>query len=299
MISLERFDIFKAVVDAGSLSAAAEALGTSRAVVSFNLKRLEEGLGVTLIVRNTRGLTLTDAGKRFYVRCEEALEAARRAVDEARGSHATLRGQLRITTTPEYAAHAVIGWVDAFVRRHPSMRIHLSTSAAPASLIPERFDLAIRLGRLPDSENRAVLLSRHELIVVAAPRLLERHGVERLDDPAAMLALPRIGYPRLPDQVARADDGSEVTFASQPEHGVLSVDHAAPLLAFARAGHGTAILPGWLAQPSLDDGSLVRVLRRYRFAEQGVYAVYPNSRHVVRAVRAFIDFIRGVDPRSE
>lgn len=295
MISLERFDIFKAIVDAGSLSAAADALGTSRAVVSFNLKRLEEGLGVTLIARNTRGLTLTDAGKRFYVRCEETLDAARRAVDEARGSQVALRGQLRITTTPEYAAHAVIGWVDAFVARHPSIRIHLSTSAAPAALIPERFDLAIRLGRLADSEHRAVQLSRHELVVVAAPRLLDRHGVERLDDPAVIVALPRIGYPRLPDQVAHGDHGESVVFASQPAHATLSVDHAATLLAFARAGHGTAVLPQWLVQASLDDGSLVRVLRRYRFAEQGVYAVYPNARHVPRAVRAFIDFIRDMD----
>ncbi|WP_430390667.1 LysR family transcriptional regulator [Dyella sp. 20L07] len=292
MISLERFDIFKAVVDAGSLSAAAKALGTSRAVVSFNLKRLEEGLGVTLIARNTRGLTLTDAGKRFYDRCEEALDAAKRAVDEARGSHVALRGQLRITTTPEYAAHAVIGWVDAFVHRHPSLHIHLSTTAAPAALIPERFDLAIRLGKLPDSEHRAVLLSRHALVVVAAPRLLERHGLERLDDPAAILALPRIGYPRLPDQVAHGEDGSEVVFASNPSRSTLSADHAATLLAFARAGHGTAILPDWLVQSSLTDGSLVRVLRRYRFAEQGAYAVYPNSKHIPRAVRAFIDFLK-------
>ncbi|ULU25699.1 LysR family transcriptional regulator [Dyella terrae] len=292
MISLERFDIFKAIVDTGSLSAAAKALGTSRAVVSFNLKRLEEGLGVTLLARNTRGLTLTDAGKRFYVRCEETLDAARRAVDEARGNQAVLRGELRITTTPEYAAHAVIAWVSAFMARHPSLHVHLSTTAAPAALIPERFDLAIRLGRLPDSDHRAVLLSRHELVVVAAPRLLERHGLERLDDPDAVLALPRVGYPRLPDQVARGEDGGEVTFASDPPESTVSADHAAALLAFARAGHGTAILPDWLVQSSLTDGSLVRVLRRYRFAEQGVYAVYPNTRHVSRAVRTFIDFLK-------
>ena len=297
MISLDRFDIFKAVVDAGSLSAAANALGLSRAVVSFNLKRLEADLGVALLIRNTRSLTLTDAGERFYERCVETLESARRAIDEARGDDAPLNGRLRITTTPEYAAHAVIGWVDTFRSTHPGLRIHLSTSSAPAQLIPERFDLAIRLGRLQDAEYRATELSRYDIVAVAAPSLLKGRGRARPDDPAWVLDLPRVGYPRLPDQVLRAPDGAETVFPSDPGSGMLSADNAATLLAFARGGHGMAIVPRWLAARDLAEGTLVALLRRHRFPDQGVYAVYPNTRHVPHAVRRFIDHARdaGVD----
>ena len=90
MVSLDRFDTFKAVVEAGSLTAAADLLGQTRAVVSFNLKRLEAELGVTLLTRNTRQLALTDAGERFYLRCTRMLEEARLAVEEARSEHCLL-----------------------------------------------------------------------------------------------------------------------------------------------------------------------------------------------------------------
>ena len=109
MVSLDRFDTFKAVVEAGSLTAAADLLGQTRAVVSFNLKRLEAELGVTLLTRNTRQLALTDAGERFYLRCTRMLEEARLAVEEARSEHAQLKGTLRITTTVEYALAVVPG----------------------------------------------------------------------------------------------------------------------------------------------------------------------------------------------
>lgn len=299
MISLDRFDIFKAVVDAGSLSAAAKALGFSRAVVSFNLKRLEADLGVALLTRNTRSLTLTDAGERFYERCVETLESARRAIDEARGDDAPLLGRLRITTTAEYAAHAVIGWVNDFHAAHPGLRIHLSASSAPAQLISERFDLAVRLGRLQDAEYRATELSRYDIMAVAAPALLERAGRARPNDPAWVLDLPRIGYPRLPDQILHGPDGVDIPFPSNPAQVMLSADNASTLLAFARAGHGVALMPRWLAAPSLAEGALVALLRRHRFPDQGVYAVYPNTRHVPHVVRRFIDHVRQVGERSD
>ena len=108
MVSLDRFDTFKAVVEAGSLTAAADLLGQTRAVVSFNIKRLEAELGVTLLTRNTRRLALTEAGERFYQRCLSMLEEARLAIDEARSEHTELKGTLRITTTVEYALAKVV-----------------------------------------------------------------------------------------------------------------------------------------------------------------------------------------------
>ena len=191
MVSLDRFDTFKAVVEAGSLTAAADLLGQTRAVVSFNLKRLEAELGVTLLTRNTRQLALTDAGERFYLRCTRVLEEAQLAVEEARSEHAQLKGTLRITTTVEYALAVVAPAVEAFRSQHPDLNIHLSTSSTHADLISERFDVAIRLGRLLDSNHRAVQLSTFEVFAVAAPALA---GAQTLDE---LEHMPKLGHGRL------------------------------------------------------------------------------------------------------
>lgn len=130
MVSLDRFDTFKAVVEAGSLTAAADLLGQTRAVVSFNIKRLEAELGVTLLTRNTRRLALTEAGERFYQRCLSMLEEARLAIDEARSEHTELKGTLRITTTVEYALAKVVPALELFRALHPDLNVQLSTSTS-------------------------------------------------------------------------------------------------------------------------------------------------------------------------
>ena len=285
MVSLDRFDTFKAVVEAGSLTAAADLLGQTRAVVSFNLKRLEAELGVTLLTRNTRQLALTDAGERFYLRCTRMLEEARLAVEEARSEHAQLKGSLRITTTVEYALAVVVPAIEAFRRLHPDLNIHLSTSSTHADLISERFDVAIRLGRLLDSNQRAVQLSTFEVFAVAAPALA---GVSTLDE---LEQIPRLGHGRLTELTVTDSAGVEHQYRTGPT--TLVADSAAVLQAFAVRGHGVAVLPQWLVKDDLDAGRLVRLLPDHRFAPQGVYALYPDTRHLPLKVRAFIDFMKG------
>lgn len=285
MVSLDRFDTFKAVVEAGSLTAAADLLGQTRAVVSFNLKRLEAELGVTLLTRNTRQLALTDAGERFYLRCTRMLEEARLAVEEARSEHAQLKGTLRITTTVEYALSVVAPAVEAFRRLHPDLNIHLSTSSTHADLISERFDVAIRLGRLLDSNHRAVQLSTFEVFAVAAPVFV---GADTLD---ALEQLPKLGHGRLTELNVTDPDGGEHQY--RPGNCSLVADSAAVLQAFAVRGHGVAVLPQWLVQDDLEAGRLVRLLPDHRFTPQGIYAMYPDTRHLPLKVRAFIDFLKG------
>ncbi|WP_414555785.1 LysR family transcriptional regulator [Stenotrophomonas forensis] len=303
MVSLDRFDIFRAVVEAGSLTAAADRLGLSRAVVSFNLKRLEQELGVTLLLRSTRHLALTEAGEQFLQHCVQALDAAQAAIDAARRDQHQLQGVLRLTTTPEYAQLRLIPALEAFRARHPALQLHLSTSPAPAHLIPERFDLAIRLGRLPDSGLHAIELERHPLCAVAAPMLLARlpsaeaaEAAEAADDPAQLGALPRLGYPRLADVPVVAPDGSDALFATNPGNAVVRVDGASSLRAFAVAGAGVTVLPRWLIEDDLAQDRLRLVLRQHRFPQQSVYAVYPHSTQPSPKVRQLIDFLRiGLD----
>ncbi|MNQ50825.1 HTH-type transcriptional regulator DmlR [compost metagenome] len=290
MVSLDRFDTFKAVVEAGSLTAAADLLGQTRAVVSFNLKRLESELGVTLLTRNTRQLALTDAGERFYQRCLRTLDEAQLAIEEARSEHTQLKGTLRLTTTVEYALAKVVPALQAFAALHPDLNVHLSTSSTHADLISERFDLAIRLGRMLDSNLRAVQLSTFEIFAVAAPALIARHAeVVTLAD---LERLPMLGHARVTELSVTDASGSERLYLPGPDNTTIVTDSAATLRAFALSGHGVAILPQWLIQDDLDGGRLARLLPDHHFARQGVYALYPDTRHLPLKVRAFIDFMK-------
>nr|WP_132677995.1 LysR family transcriptional regulator [Pseudomonas aeruginosa] len=209
MVSLDRFETFRAVVDCGSLSAAADTLGQTRAVVSFNLKRLEAELGVSLLSRSTRRLALTDAGERFYQRCVKVLDEARLAIDDARAEHGELRGSLRVTTTQEYGLRQLVPALQAFARLHPALQVQLSTSSLHADLIGERFDVAIRLGRLEDSTHHAVQLASFEVLAVASPACLAALGEPPLlaDNAAALraFALDGLGIAVLPDWLVQAD----------------------------------------------------------------------------------------------
>lgn len=166
MLNLQRVTMFIAVVDAGSFTAAA-ALGQTKAVVSFNVWQLENELGVTLLLRSTRRLRLTDAGVLFYQRGVALLNAAENLQDEVRASHSGLSGELRITTTPEYGAQVIIPALAAFARRHPALRVRHVSSSHHADLISERFDVAIRLGTLADSRYRATRIASFAILPVA------------------------------------------------------------------------------------------------------------------------------------
>lgn len=158
MLNLSRLAMFVAVVDAKSFTGAAAALGQTKAVVSFNIRQLESELGVTLLLRSTRRLTLTDAGERLYQRSLVLLKDADALLDDVQASHDGFRGELRVTTTPEYATHVVGPALAAFSRAHPALRIRHFSSSQHADLISERVDVAIRLGTLQDSAYRAALI---------------------------------------------------------------------------------------------------------------------------------------------
>jgi DNA-binding transcriptional LysR family regulator len=299
MVSLDRFEIFRAVADAGSFTGAAALLNQTRAVVSFNVKQLEAELGVTLLTRTTRTVTLTDAGERFHRRCVEVLDAARIAVDEARGEHAGLRGSLRMTTTVEYGLRVIAPALQAFMRAHPGLRVQLDTHSADVDLVRERCDLAIRLGQLRTlqaSGYRGACIDTYAVHAVAAPALLASvDGAAGARDPLATLeALPRLGHRRL-EAVSGWDltgpDGAPHVYRPRGQPCVVA-DNASMLRVFALQGAGVALLPDWLVRDDLAAGRLADALPAYRFARQGVYALYPATRHVPRKVRAWLDFLK-------
>ncbi|EKM5762054.1 LysR substrate-binding domain-containing protein [Cronobacter turicensis] len=292
MLNLSRLAMFVAVVDAKSFTGAAAALGQTKAVVSFNIRQLESELGVTLLLRSTRRLTLTDAGERLYQRSLLLLRNAGELLEDVQASHEGFSGELRVTTTPEYASHVVGPALAAFSRAHPALRIRHFSSSQHADLISERVDVAIRLGTLQDSAYRAALISRFDIFPVASPAWLERR--HPISTPEALGEADWLVHTRLasPLRWALTGPNNETLWFEITRPPAIAADGAGALMSFALEGCGVALLPAWLVNTALEEGKLVRLLPAYRFPAQGVYAVYPDARHVSGKVRGFIDFLR-------
>ncbi|MEG6304191.1 LysR family transcriptional regulator [Enterobacter ludwigii] len=291
MINLQRTAMFVAVADTGSFTAAAEAMGLTKAVVSFNIRQLEDELGVTLLLRSTRRLTLTEAGRLFHQRSVALLKDAERLKDDVRANHAGLTGELRITTTPEYGSQVVVPLLAEFSQQHPDLRVRHVSSSLHADLISERFDVAIRLGTLADSRYHAALITEFTIFPVATPGWLRNHPVESLEQlaKADWIIHERLASPLRWQVNDACGEPATLEIKKAPR---LFADSAQALMAFALAGCGVALLPEWLVRHALDDGKLVSVLPEYTFARQGIYAVYPDAPHVPAKVRTFIDFMR-------
>lgn len=291
MLNLQRLTIFVAVVEAGSFTAAATVLGQTKAVVSFNIKQLEAELGVSLLVRSTRRLSLTDVGERFFRRCQRLLEEAENLLDDVQQDHGGLSGVLRITSTPEYGAQVVVPALAAFSRLHPQLRIQHVSSSYHADLIAERFDVAIRLGHLADSSLRAAPIDNFAILPVASPVYLAKHPIANLAQlaQASWLAHSRLSSP-LTWQVMTPYQQS-VLFKVESSPSIVA-DSASALLAFVIQSAGVALLPEWLVRSPLERGELQVLLRDHQFPRQSIYALYPNTRHLPEKVRAFIDFLR-------
>ena len=291
MINLQRTAMFVTVADTGSFTAAAEAMGLTKAVVSFNIRQLEDELGVTLLLRSTRRLTLTEAGRLFHQRSVALLKDAERLKDDVRANHAGLTGELRITTTPEYGSQVVVPLLAEFSQQHPDLRVRHVSSSLHADLISERFDVAIRLGTLADSRYHAALITQFTIFPVATPGWLRNHPVESLEQlaKADWIIHERLASPLRWQVNDACGEPATLEIKKAPR---LFADSAQALMAFALAGCGVALLPEWLVRHALDDGKLVSVLPEYTFARQGIYAVYPDAPHVPAKVRTFIDFMR-------
>ena len=290
MLNLQRVATFVAVVEAGSFTAAADALQQTKAAISFNVRRLEEELGVALLLRTTRRLALTQSGEAFYARAVRLLADSAALMHDVQQNHLSLTGELTVTSTAEYGARKVIPALAAFAQQHPQLQVRHVSSSAHADLISERFDVAIRLGKLADSSYRAAKVERFAILPVASPAWLAAHPVATLAGLAGAdwILHQRLASPRRWSLQGPA--GPVALEISGPAR--FSSDSASALLEFAAAGCGVALLPEWLVRQPLAEGRLQAVLPQYRFPEQGVYALWPDSRHLPARVRAFIDFLR-------
>lgn len=288
-VNLNRLAVFVALVHAGSFTAAAEQLGLTKAMVSQHLARLEQELGVTLLVRSTRRMSLTEAGAAFHADCVRILDEAEDAIARVGESRDRPQGTLRLTTTTDYGMAVVAPALAGFVHRHPAVQPDLVIGDAISDLIAERFDLAIRIGWLRDSSLRATRLGSFRQLVVAAPAYLRTHDAPR--QPEQLAAHDWIAMSVLATPLRWVFTGPGGRRRTVRMRAVAQANNAAAVRAMLLAGAGVGVLPDYLAEADIRAGRLVALLAQYRLPEGGIHAVYPG-RQAPAKVRAFIEHLR-------
>jgi DNA-binding transcriptional LysR family regulator len=284
-INLNRLAYFAAVAETGSFTRAAERLGITKAVVSQQVKRLEADLQTSLLIRTTRRIDLTEAGRLLHGRCVTIFSNAEDAIGEVAQFNAEPRGVLRVTAPNDFGASIVAPAVAKFTQQHPDCRVELLLSDTKMDLIEAHIDLSIRVGWLQDSSNQARRIGSFRQFVVAAPGAV---SAKRTKVPADLTDLPFVANASLKDPLlwhfARA--GGDESNVRLRQHILTNSTPAA--LAATLAGGGVSVLPDFLADEHIRSGQLVRLLPDWGLPEGGVYVVLPPARFRPPRVTAFV-----------
>lgn len=295
---LASMKVFVAVVDAGSFAAAADRLDISRAMTSKYVINLEDYLGTRLLNRTTRRLSVTEAGSVYYERCVQIISDVMEAEQLAAHLSAVPRGTLKITMPLAFGLHRLGPFIADYVSRYPEVRLDISLSDRKLDLIEEGFDLAIRIGSLPESGLIARKLGSDHAIVCASPAYLKKHGTPKTPGDLAGHSCLGYTYTNGGDEWRLKSDDDETAIRID---GAIKADNGDMLRLAALSGVGLVLQPLFIVSEDLQAGRLVRVLADYASIELGIYAIYPSRKHVSAKVRTFVDFLAkrlGTAPRT-
>ena len=286
--ALQEMAVFAKVVAAGSLSAAARELGLSPALISRRLAGLESRLGVRLVNRTTRSLSLTDEGANYYDTCTRVLAEIEEADIAVSAGRVEPQGALKVAMPASFGHQHLAPLIPEFASRYPKVQMALSLSDRNVNVIEEGFDLAIRIAHLEDSSLAARRLAPNRRVVCASPAYLERHGT-----PLAPQDLAKHNCLTANDFVTHWDfKGADGKPGSVRVTGRYACDNWEVLREWALAGMGVALKSTWDVHRHLADGSLISVCPGYTFdSDVAIYAVYPHRRFLPAKTRVFIEFL--------
>ena len=288
-ISLEHMRTFVRVAERGSLSAVARELDVGQSTISRHLQELEDAVGVPLLSRTTRRVTLTDEGGRYYANCVQILRLVEQAGDEARGTRSAAAGTIRLSCTAAFGILHIVRLIFAFQDRYPDIAVDLSLTDERIDLVREGVDIAVRLAPLADSTMKLRGLGHSHRFLVAAPDYLAKHGT-----PATPEALAGHECIRMPNVA-----GSELLTLQAPD----GTRHQVPFTGHFRANHGLAVreavLKGrgiaaahhWLADDLIKDGRLMRLLPGYTLPSVPLNMLIVPERAGIARVRLLIDHL--------
>ena len=290
MDRLKQIESFVAVVAKGSLTVAAAAEGVAPAVVGRRIDALEERLGVKLLLRTTRRITLTHEGSAFLEDCQRILADIGNAEASVSAGGVKASGYLRITAPAGFGRRHVAPLMPGFLARHPDVSLSLTLSDRVVDIAGEGVDIAVRVGDLPDSSLVSVRLADNRRLCVAAPAYLKRAGV-----------------PQHPSELGRHECLTLSSDASQTRGWAFSVNgqvsHLRPsgrldcsdgqvLHAWCLQGLGLAWRSTWEVEADIASGALLPVLEAFAAPANGIYAVVPQRKHLPLRVRLWIDYLK-------
>ena len=294
MDKFKQLESFVSVVTRGSLTAAAQAEGVASAIMGRRLDALEERLGVKLVLRTTRRISLTHEGSAFLEDCQRVLADLANAEASVSAGGVKASGHLRITAPAGFGRRHVAPLVPRFRELHPEVTISLNLSDRVVDIAGEAYDCAVRVGDMPDSSLVSVRLADNRRLCVAAPAYLAR-----------------VGKPLHPTELARFDcltlssdasqtrgwafsvvNGLEAEVIHFKPGGPLDCSDGQVLHDWCLAGYGIAWRSIWEVEAEIAEGALVAVLDEFAAPPNGIYAVVPQRKHLPLRVRLWIDYLK-------
>jgi DNA-binding transcriptional LysR family regulator len=296
---MDRFQEMRAlaaVVEAGSFVGGADALQVSKAAISRQVADLEARLGVRMLHRTTRRLSLTAEGEIFYARCRELLASLDEAEAEATAGRGEAVGELKVSAPVSFGLlHLAPLWGD-FLAKHPAVSLELTLSDRMVDLVDEGFDLAVRIARMPSSSLVSRRLTGTRMVLCATPKYLKKHG--KPAHPAELASHEVLAYNLLSTGDVWSFEGPDgaATVKVRPRMHTNSGDTCR---AVALRHQGMILQPSFLVSEDLRSGALVEVLPQWKSLELGVYAVYPTRKHLLPKTRLLVDFLVAAFARND
>jgi DNA-binding transcriptional LysR family regulator len=283
------YEIFARVIKAGSLSAAARELHSSPAMISKRVTRLEDRLGVRLLQRTTRRVTPTDVGHSFYERVLSVLAAVEDAENFAAVDSERPRGLLKVSLPTAFGRLHIAPRLKTFLETYPDLRLRVDLDDDYVDLVAGSFDLAVRIGTLPDSSLVARRLAPNRRVLCAAPEYLQRHG-----EPRDIGDLPRHRLLSAGPQITWRLEGPDGPLSFKPQ-SIMQTNSSEVVREAVISGLGIGFRSTWDVSRELRRGILKRVMPSYcGAADVAIYAVYSGRRLVPVKVRAFVDYLAGI-----
>jgi DNA-binding transcriptional LysR family regulator len=285
-MDLNEISVFIKVIQVGSFSRAAQQLGMPNSTVSSKVSSLEKRLGVTLIQRTTRKLSITPAGQAYFRRCIQGLEEIQAAEVEIASIQGEPQGLLRITAPVELGSTILPGLISGFANKYPKVRVEVVLTDRRVDLLSESMDLAIRAGELKDSSLIAKRIGSAYFAPFASPRYLKLHGTPT--HPREFRTHLCVQFTPLGvDEWKMAGPKGSLNV---PVSGRIIVNDLKMVKLLVLKGEGIALLPTFFCHPEIQAGKLVRILPEWRTNTNPVHFVYPAQRFVTPKLSAFIAF---------
>lgn len=288
MKDISAIPVFTAVIETGSFSKAAGKLGVTKSSVSKRISGLEAQLGVKLLHRTTRKLSLTEAGERYFEYAVQALRAATEAENAATQYQKIPKGKLKISVPMSFGVLHIAPLIPVFLATYPEIQIQMQMNDNWTDLISDGFDIALRAGDLPDSSLIARKLAPLHSVLCASPTYIEKHGRPKKPQDLTDHNCVLYAYHTVRHEWVFAKNGEEETIQIS---GNFQVDNSEALCKSLTQGLGIGRIPTFIAGEEIEKGNLAPLLNDYKMPFKTLYAAFPEKQFLPEKIRVFLDFL--------